>query len=65
MPCPLANLSDWPAEQIEALRAALRGDKLVPIRGTLPTALVPPHGRMYLAYRKAGDVSKSRRRSSR
>src|ERR1700688_2962451 len=26
----LANLSDWPAEQIETLRAALRGDKLGP-----------------------------------
>jgi hypothetical protein len=26
----LANLSDWPAERIETLRAALRGDKLVP-----------------------------------
>ena len=55
----------WPAEQIEALRAALRGDKLVLIHDMLPHPLVPPHGRMYLPYRKAGDVSKFRRRSSR
>src|SRR3981081_3736392 len=26
----LANLSNWPSEQIETLRAALRGDKVVP-----------------------------------
>jgi hypothetical protein len=26
----LANLSDWPPDRIETLRAALRGDKLVP-----------------------------------
>src|SRR5258707_1933196 len=26
----LANLSGWPAERIEQLRAALRGDKLLP-----------------------------------
>ncbi len=29
----LANLSDWPTERIEALRAALRGHKLVPLGG--------------------------------
>src|SRR6202795_102044 len=39
----LANLSDWPAEKIQSLRAVLRGDKLVPageggfeIRRSLP-----------------------------
>ena len=26
----LKNLSDWPAERIDLLRAVLRGDKLVP-----------------------------------
>src|SRR6201996_7791065 len=27
----LANLSDWPSEQIELFRAVLRGDKLAPV----------------------------------
>ena len=26
----LTNLSDWPAEQVQSLRAVLRGDRLVP-----------------------------------
>ena len=29
----LKNLSDWPAERIELLRAVLRGDRLVPAGG--------------------------------
>jgi hypothetical protein len=29
----LANLSHWPAEQVEAMRAVLRGQKLVPAEG--------------------------------
>ena len=29
----LANLSRWPAERIEQLRAVLRGDKLLPAAG--------------------------------
>ena len=29
----LKNLSDWPAERIELLRAVLRGDALVPAIG--------------------------------
>src|ERR1700736_2788854 len=40
----LANLSDWPAEQIEALRAALRGDKLVPAGEGLEIVRALPHG---------------------
>ena len=40
----LANLSDWPAEQIETLRAALRGDKLVPAGGGLEIVRALPHG---------------------
>src|SRR5258708_36072935 len=40
----LANLSDWPAEQIETLRAALRGDKLVPAGEGLEILRAVPHG---------------------
>src|SRR5260370_1378974 len=42
----LANLSHWPAEQIETLRAALRGDKLVPVGEGMEIvrALQPGHG---------------------
>ena len=40
----LANLSDWPAEQIETLRAALRGDKLVPAGEGLEIVHALPHG---------------------
>jgi hypothetical protein len=40
----LANLSDWPAEQIETLRAALRGDKLVPAGEGLEIVRALPHG---------------------
>ena len=44
----LANLSDWPAERIQALRAALRGDKLVPLGGfEIVRAL--PHGHVAAA----------------
>lgn len=40
----LANLSDWPAEQVEALRAALRGEKLVPAGEGLEIVRSLPHG---------------------
>src|SRR6266849_3024829 len=40
----LANLSDWPAEQIETLRAALRGEKLVPAGEGLEIVRALPHG---------------------
>jgi Transposase DDE domain len=40
----LANLSDWPAERIETLRAALRGDKLVPAGDGLEIVRALPHG---------------------
>jgi hypothetical protein len=40
----LANLSDWPAEKIEALRAALRGDKLVPAGEGMEIVRALPHG---------------------
>jgi hypothetical protein len=40
----LANLSDWPAERIEVLRAALRGDKLVPACEGVEIVRALPHG---------------------
>src|SRR5260370_9641340 len=40
----LANLSHWPAEQIETLRAALRGDKLVPVGEGMEIMRALPHG---------------------
>jgi hypothetical protein len=45
----LANLSDWPAERIETLRAALRGDKLVPAGGGLEIVRALPHGHVAAA----------------
>jgi hypothetical protein len=40
----LANLSDWPADRIETLRAALRGDKLVPAGEGVEIIRALPHG---------------------
>ena len=44
----LANLSDWPSERIEALRALLRGELALGAKGSLPDAFVIerslPHG---------------------
>ena len=40
----LANLSDWLAEQIETLRAALRGDRLVPAGEGMEIVRVLSHG---------------------
>jgi len=40
----LKNLSDWPAERIEALRAVLRGDRLVPAGEGLQIVRALPHG---------------------
>jgi hypothetical protein len=45
----LANLSDWPAERIETLRAALRGDKLVPAGEGLEIVRALPHGHVAAA----------------
>ena len=45
----LANLSDWPAEQIKTLRAALRGDKLVPAGEGLEIVRALPHGHVAAA----------------
>ena len=40
----LANLSDWPASQIENLRRVLRGDALVSPQDRLATTRTSPHG---------------------
>jgi hypothetical protein len=40
----LANLSGWPAERIAALRAVLRGDKLLPATDTVQIRRALPHG---------------------
>lgn len=46
----LANLSDWPADRIETLRAALRGDKLVPAgEGGVEIMRALPHGHVAAA----------------
>jgi hypothetical protein len=44
----LANLSDWPMDRIETLRAALRGDKLVPA-GVMEIVRALPHGHVAAA----------------
>lgn len=45
----LANLSDWPMDRIETLRAALRGDKLVPAGEGLEIVRALPHGHVAAA----------------
>jgi transposase len=40
----LANLSHWPAEQIEAFRQLLRGERLVPAKDLLRIERSLPHG---------------------
>src|SRR5262250_2711818 len=45
----LANLSDWPADRIETLRAALRGDKLVPAGEGVEIIRALPHGQVAAA----------------
>lgn len=45
----LANLSDWPAERIEQLRAVLRGDKLLPATDAIEIVRSLPHGHVVAA----------------
>lgn len=40
----LANLTHWPADQVESLRRVLRGEKLVPIGELLVLERAKPHG---------------------
>src|SRR5580700_4718419 len=45
----LANLSGWPAERTEQLRAVLRGDKLLPAAEAVEIVRALPHGRVLAA----------------
>ena len=45
----LANLSKWPADKIEALRAVLRGDRLVPAGAGLEIVRALPYGHVAAA----------------
>jgi hypothetical protein len=56
----LANLSDWPAEQIETLRAALRGDKLVPAGEGVEIVRSLPHGHVAAALGTARRIGLDR-----
>src|ERR1700746_1504376 len=50
---PLANLSDWPAERIEQLRAVLRGDKLLPASAAVQIVRALPHGHVLAGLTRA------------
>jgi hypothetical protein len=56
----LANLSDWPAERIETLRAALRGDKLVPAGQGMEIVRALPHGHVAAALGTARRIGLDR-----
>src|SRR5882672_4965072 len=47
----LANLSRWPAERIEQLRAVLRGDQLLPAAEAVEIVRALPHGHVLAAHR--------------
>ena len=52
----LANLSDLPPEQIETLRAAFRGDKLVPAGEGMQIVRALPHGHVAAALGTARQI---------
>jgi hypothetical protein len=52
----LANLSDLPPEQIETLRAAFRGDKLVPAGDGMEIVRALPHGHVAAALGMARQI---------
>ena len=45
----LANLSRWPAERVEQLRAVLRGDRLLPAAAAVEIVRALPHGHVLAA----------------
>ena len=53
----LANLSDWPAERIEQLRAVLRGDKLLPATEAVEIVRALPHGHVLAALGTARRIA--------
>src|SRR5882672_1596445 len=54
------NLSDWPAERIELLRAVLRGDTLVPAGEGLEIVRALPHGHVLAALGTARRIKLDR-----
>lgn len=56
----LKNLSDWPAERIELLRAVLRGDSLVPAGEGLEVVRSLPHGHVLAALGTARAIKLDR-----
>jgi len=56
----LKNLSDWPAERIELLRAMLRGDALVPAGEGLEILRALPHGHVLAALGTARRIKLDR-----
>src|ERR1700756_3276250 len=53
----LANLSRWPAERIEQLRAVLRGDKLLPAAAAVEIVRALPHGHVFAALGTARRIA--------
>lgn len=52
----LANLSQWPAEQIEAFRLLLRGERLVPANELFSVERTLPHGHVEAILRMIGKL---------
>jgi hypothetical protein len=52
----LTNLSDWPAERIEQLRAVLRGDRLLPASDAVQIMRALPHGHVLAALSTARRI---------
>src|SRR5713226_6366529 len=53
----LANLSRWPTERIEQLRAVLRGDKLLPAAAAVEIIRALPHGHVLAALGTARRIA--------
>src|SRR3954453_19402437 len=56
----LANLSKWPTQKVEALRAVLRGDPLMPVGGGLEIVRAQPHGHVAAALGTARRIGLAR-----
>ncbi len=56
----LKNLSDWPGEQVELLRAVLRGDRLVAAGDGLEIVRALPHGHVLAALGTARRIGLDR-----
>jgi hypothetical protein len=52
----LANLSGWPAERIDLLRAVLRGDRLLPAAEAVQIVRALPHGHVLAALTTARRI---------